>query len=94
MNVAAIPCGPFIARATYEGYGWGSTLYTVSAVVRTVAEAVEAVAAIRAVIAADPTRTHWREDDKAEPRLVSSDWRGNPVSVVINYIATEPTETP
>lgn len=82
-----IACEGFTARAAYDGYAYGDTFYLVSAVVRDLSEAIAMADGIRKAIASDPARAHWQECTERAPRLVGSDWCGNPVSIVLSYTA-------
>lgn len=82
MHNEPLQCNGFVATIAYSGHAYGDTWYEVSTVVASLPEAIRAVDAMRASVAREkPSLT----EDATEPRLVGSDWRGNPVRVVLAY---------
>lgn len=85
----SIPCGEaeslFWARVEYAGYAYGDTYYDVLIRVESLAEANAKVEQARVSIARE--RPQWREIGDA--RLKSTQWRDNPVYVVLSYAYSE-----
>ncbi len=81
-----LPCDGFVATIRYDGYVYGTTHYTITAVVTSLAEAQARASAIREAIQRDHPHYRATSDDI---RLVSSDWRGNPVRIELSYSVTE-----